>query len=271
MRRYWVDKSRVSATHVVLDGEEFHHIVGVCRQEVGSRFEVLVEGNQALLVELETLSKKSAIARVIESRKVPSLPQPWLNLVMGVPRFPVFEAVLEKCVELGVKSVTPLFSDFSFVKSEIPFSKQDRWSKIIKSATQQSGRGDLMVLQSPQKIANYLHEYSCLNVQKYGLFAYEGETTLNLKQAVGRILLSTLESKSVQGHRVGQNESGQIPPEVYLFVGGEGGWSVQEAELFRSKGLEPVTLGSQVLRVETACIALLSVLKYELDLWRRFE
>ena len=46
-------------------------------------------------------------------------------------------------------------------------------------------------------------------------------------------------------------------------MGSEGGYSPTEVEKFQALGLQPVTLGEQVLRVETACIALLAVLKYE--------
>ncbi len=55
---------------------------------------------------------------------------------------------------------------------------------------------------------------------------------------------------------------------IWLVVGSEGGFSFKEVEAFRQAGLEPVTIGPQVLRVETACIALVSALKYEFDLMK---
>ncbi len=50
---------------------------------------------------------------------------------------------------------------------------------------------------------------------------------------------------------------------LWVFVGSEGGFSLEEVELFAKEGLNPTSLGEQILRVETACLALLSVIKYE--------
>ncbi len=79
-----------------------------------------------------------------------------------------------------------------------------------------------------------------------GLFAYEGEGQLAAPQAV-------------------QQLRAKNPRQVWLFVGSEGGFSDKEVELFQTFGLPPVTLGQQVLRVETACVALVSVIKYGFD------
>lgn len=54
------------------------------------------------------------------------------------------ESIVEKSVEMGVHSIYPFFSDFSFVRSmsSLPSAKIERWKKICISATQQSGRGE---------------------------------------------------------------------------------------------------------------------------------
>lgn len=80
-----------------------------------------------------------------------------------------------------------------------------------------------------------------------GLFAYEGEGVLGAKDYLA---------------------SPQKPEEIWVVIGGEGGFSPTEIQEFKDLGLVPVTLGEQVLRVETACIALVSILKYRFDLMR---
>ncbi len=84
-----------------------------------------------------------------------------------------------------------------------------------------------------------------------GLFAYEGESRLTAKEG-----LNALRSR--------------LPglQEAWVFVGSEGGFSESEVQLFRELGISTTTLGSQVLRVETACLALISIIKYDLDLMR---
>jgi 16S rRNA (uracil1498-N3)-methyltransferase len=51
---------------------------------------------------------------------------------------------------------------------------------------------------------------------------------------------------------------------LWIFVGSEGGFSLEEVDLFAQFGLNPVSMGEQILRVETACLALVSIIKYEL-------
>jgi 16S rRNA (uracil1498-N3)-methyltransferase len=58
------------------------------------------------------------------------------------------------------------------------------------------------------------------------------------------------------------------PENLWLIVGSEGGFSDKEVTEMKQLGLDPVTLGPQVLRVETACMTLVSVLKYEFGLMK---
>ncbi|UYL10013.1 16S rRNA (uracil(1498)-N(3))-methyltransferase [Bdellovibrio sp. SKB1291214] len=251
MRRYWIDKKDLFGDQVNFTGDVFHHIFDVCRQEEGSKFEVLTEDSKAYFVEVTQVSKKAAVARIIEERDIPQLKTPHVHLVLSVSRFPVMDAVMEKAVEMGVKSIQPFFSEFSFVRSgeKISENKTERWDKIVKSATQQSGRGDLMKVHPVMnfdKLAGIINQ----NDSSVGLFAYEGPSTLSIKEYV---------SKAKQSHPAGISN-------IWIIVGSEGGFSHSEVQKFQDLGLHPVTLGPQVLRVETACMALVSVLKYDFDL-----
>ena len=250
MRRYWIPKECVDGDVIRLSGDVLHHIRDVCRQRMGSKFEVLFEGRQAFLVEIISEAKHESVARVLEKREVPELPRPHVHLALSVPRFPVFEAVVEKAVELGVKSIQPFYSDFSFIRTQdgVFAKKRARFEKIVVGATQQSGRGDLMSIAEPVKLEELLRTFNRVEAPR-GLFAYEGEHVLTAKEGLAKLRHSA-------------------PQEVWVFAGSEGGFSEREVELFASHGLEAVTLGAQVLRVETACVALVSILKYDFDLMR---
>jgi 16S rRNA (uracil1498-N3)-methyltransferase len=258
MRRYWIPLEAIQkiddSEEVELRGEILHHIRDVCRMHKGSKFEVLSEDGKARLVEIIEEQKKISRARVLETREVPALPLPEIHLAISIPRFPVFEAVIEKAVELGVHSIHPFFSEFSFVRKQedILEKKQERWQKIVLSATQQSGRGELLKIQRALPLEKLLSEFNRTGLST-GLFAYEGEGQMGLQAALEPILhqdkLTPLE-------------------QMWIFVGSEGGFSPREVELFQTFKMKPVTLGAQVLRVETACVALLSVIKYVFDQMR---
>ena len=221
----------------------------------GSKFEVIVgQGASGLahLVEIENETKHESHARILETRAIAEIPRPHIHLAVSIPRFPVFEAVAEKAVELGVFEIHPFFSDFSFIRTqdEAWLKKLPRFEKIVQGATQQSGRGDLMSIAKPVDLATLLATFNRTEGAK-GLFAYEGSAHLSAKDGVAAVA-----------------QAGSALSEAWIFVGSEGGFSGREAESFQAAGLSSVTLGSQVLRVETACVALVSVLKYDLNLMR---
>jgi 16S rRNA (uracil1498-N3)-methyltransferase len=251
MRRYWIEKKDLFDNRVNFTGDTFHHIFDVCRQEVGSKFEVLNEDSKAYLVEVVHVGKKNAEGRVIEERQIPALPEPRIHLALAISRFPVMDAIVEKAVEMGVQSIQPLFTEFSFVRtpSALSGNKTERWEKIVRSATQQTGRGDLMRISPALGLDEFLSTFN-QNERSLGLFAYEGNSTLSIKQYVA-------------GSKI---KSTEPPRDIWIFVGSEGGFSFGEVEKMQKLALHPVTLGPQVLRVETACMALVSVLKYEFDL-----
>jgi 16S rRNA (uracil1498-N3)-methyltransferase len=249
MRRYWVDKNSLDGSHFTITGDSLHHIVDVCRQGLGSKFELLTEDSKAYFVEIILLNKKNALAKVLEVRQITPLPNPRIHLALSYPKIQTLEAVLEKSVELGVAEIHPFFSEFSFLRkaSSVP-NKAERWNKIIMGATQQTGRGDLMKLHAPVNLDEILGNIN-QSPSNLGLFSYEGEATLSLKEH-----LNAQKQTAIQ--------------HLWLFVGSEGGFSLSEVDKFKGAGMNPLTLGSQILRVETACMALVSILKYEFDLFK---
>ncbi len=264
MRRYWLgrnafakDVTKVNpdamvGTEVRIEGDALHHIRDVCRQTVGDHFEVLIDG-AAFLVEVVSEKKRELSAMIREVRTIEPLPFPRIRVALAIPRFNVFEGVLEKLVEMGVESVQPLFSENSFIRTAADTwaAKEARFEKIIQSATQQCGRGEKMRLEPPRKLSDFLVDLT-QNINQSepmaGLFAYE----------IGKVPIRDL----------GRKIAAQSPRVIWIFVGGEGGFSRDEAASFENRGFQSATLGRQVLRVETACVALVSVLKYELDLMR---
>lgn len=250
VRRYWFDSKDLKNNEILLHGEVFHHVIVVCRQGVGSKFEMLTSGGKAYLVEVTKLKGKSAWARILQERAIAPLARPHIHLAVSIPRFQVMDTIVEKAVELGVYEIHPFVSENSFVRNvdERLRSRSTRWGKIVLGATQQSGRGDLMAVDGPVSLKELLSEYS-KRCRAVGLFPFEGAAPQHVRQVL--LPLRT-----------------QVIDEIWIFVGSEGGYSLAEVELFQSYGMHPTTLGSQVLRVETACLALISILKYEWDLMK---
>ena len=96
----------------------------------------------------------------------------------------------------------------------------------------------------PCTLAELLDRFN-QNNSAAGLFPYEGECNQTVKSQLQQIKKGSFDS-------------------IWAFIGSEGGFSLGEVRQFEDSGLSPVTLGEQVLRVETACVSLASIIKYEL-------
>jgi 16S rRNA (uracil1498-N3)-methyltransferase len=206
----------------------------------------------AYLVEVKSVTKKDAIATIIEERKIQALPKPHIHLALSIPRYNVMDSTIERATEMGVSSILPFVSQYSFIRKEkeLPAGKAERWQKIVVSATQQCGRGELMKIHDVTNWQSMLKTINP-NAQNWCLFAYEGQSIKPIADEI----------KSLREQFVSLSGSG--PENIWIIVGSEGGFSRAEAEEMHKLGLHPVTLGSQILRVETACLTLVAILKYE--------
>ena len=243
MRRYISDLNLEIGKTVEIDGELFKHVVVVCRNQSGDQFELLVD-DLAYLVELTTVNKKAAQVQVLEKRKIPDLPKPYIHLVLSNPKVQVLESVVEKSVELGVKSIFLLVTENSFFKSASKLKqKEKRLEKIISQALQQTNRHERLTVHGPMALGDFLEVFESMP-EKAGWLMYE---------------------KAPLSQKFGEVDQGL--QSVCLLVGPEGGFTEPEVKLANSYGFKSISLGSQILRVETACVAGVSILKSKLQTW----
>ena len=168
----------------------------------------------------------------------PGEPGAKVTVCQCLPKGDKLETVVQKAVELGAYEIWPLYSSRCVSRPD-PKSmekKTARLQKIAREAAQQSGRGAVpRVLPA----ANLKEALEAAAGQGTALFFYEAGQG-SLKQAL-----------RAAGDR------------LFLFVGPEGGFAPEEAELARSLGAEVLTLGRRILRTETAPLAALSAIFYE--------
>lgn len=248
MRRYLINEPLKQGDAVVISGDEFHHIHVVCRQGLGDHFELInPKQDQAFFSEVVDVKKNQMTVNLLETRELPKLKRPYIHLVLNYPKPKVFDAVLEKAVELGVYSIQPVLSDYSFFKSKDKLKgKEERWQKIIKSAMQQSGRYEALELHPIKPLSQFIEDHSAPPTDKSkALFLafYEGQAPLI--------------SQYFESHPIPEDTG-----DIWVFVGSEGGFSRQEVEKFQKHKIASLSLGDQVLRVETACVSIVSVLRY---------
>jgi 16S rRNA (uracil1498-N3)-methyltransferase len=149
------------------------------------------------------------------------------------------EWAIEKCTELGVARIVPIIARRTEAHLAVAASKRwERWQRIAVQASEQSRRASPPEICLPLKLKEALELPGALRI-----VLAESEKTVTLKDAL-------------------QSSSGG---DVVLAVGPEGGWTEPEVEMFRGCGWIPASLGSTILRAETAAIAALAVALGELQ------
>ena len=245
MRRFWIDKTCLKDQEFIIKGSLYHHISRLCQIKKGEPFELFCEGLQRYKVSLKSFSSSKAIAGILKTHPVPPLKKPYLNLALSIPHFSKTEFLIEKAVELGVKEFHPFISDFSFIKksSSLQAKKEKHWKQIVEQNLAQSARTEPLILYPLSHLKDIR-----IPEEDLAFMAYEGET----KTTLPKLIQKKAQAKS-----------------LWLFIGSEGGFSAKEAEDFSlRKNSFVCSFGDQILRVETACLFGLSILKYHYHFFR---
>jgi 16S rRNA (uracil1498-N3)-methyltransferase len=241
MRRFFVEHIQ-QPNLVYIEGTDARHIDRVLRLKQGDHIAVAT-GNgdeyDVVLEEIHTNMVKGIIAGMRESTNDPPLS---VILIQGLPKGDKLELIIQKCTELGIAEIWPVHTERSVVKLAGPKAEErrERWQRIALEAAKQCRRQRVPLVKSIQSWQNAL-ENMFDNYQ--GILLWESENTNSLKEALSGL-------------------TGDRP--VYILVGPEGGLSEEEVHLAQAKGICTVTLGPRILRTETAGLAALSIIMYEL-------
>lgn len=165
-----------------------------------------------------------------------------LRLCYSLTRREKMEIILQKATEIGVTSFQPYISSRSLVQDNHQNSaRQERLNTIIREAAEQSMRAKLPVLQPVLAFEEMLAATESSAVK---LIAWE--STAIVSQVCPEML------------NVGEREK----PEIALLIGPEGGFSSEEVAFAEKYGFQQISLGTNILRMETACIAGCAIIRH---------
>lgn len=234
-RRFFVDEfeSGRSSTR----GEAAHHLIRVLRAQEGQEYE-LSDGEAAWLARITSVERDRVDWELLERLPFRD-PEVQTTLLLSVVKFDAFEWALEKATELGVDRIVPVAAERSEKALLAAASKRaERWRKILLGAAEQSRR---VRIPSLDALAKAEHVFSTENAD-LKLLLSERRDAPSL-----RTLLRGAAAKSLA-----------------LAVGPEGGWTDEELAAANRAGFRQGSMGELILRTETAVIAALASVNYEL-------
>jgi 16S rRNA (uracil1498-N3)-methyltransferase len=230
---------------MILTGDEARHLTKVLRAEPGQEVEVTDGQGRVAETEIVRLDRDEAELVVRQQIRVPE-PSVRLGLVQALPREQKLDYVIQKATELGVRDLYPVEADRSVarVRPGKEEAKQDRWTRIAINAIKQC--------RSP-----WLPEVHPVAGLDAILDSLAGETLL---------IACSLEPDAMPLPALLDALPEPLPTSIACLVGPEGDWTARELAALRNAGARRVSLGSLVLRSETASLYCLSVLHYSLIL-----
>ena len=246
MHRFYLPPERCAGKALRLEGREAHHALHVLRLKPGDPVTVLDGAGQVYDCAVENSGRDVVALSVRQTESTPPPPCA-LTLIQAVPKGKLFEDILQKSVELGVRRVVPILSERAVAQFDgaAAEKKRDKWQQVAIEAIKQCGAAWLPRVEAPATPGAFI-----TREEKFDLLL------------VGSLQRERRHPRAVW--RAFETAHGRRPQSVGVWIGPEGDFTPAELEAIMTAGAQPISLGPLVLRVETAAIYCLSFLNYEL-------
>lgn len=220
---------------LLLSDRRSQHVLDILRCKVGDSFDAgLIDGPRGKAT-LQAIEDRALYLRFAWGDEQPSLDP--ITLIVGLPRPQTARKILEEATAMGVEAmhfVTSRRGEAGYARSKLWTT--DEWRRHLVDGAAQAFSTRLPVVTSGGDLREVLASLPGVSC-RLALDNYESLISL---------------------------PAANVSEPVVLALGPERGWSAEERDLLREAGFELVHLGERVLRVETACVAAVALVKAKL-------
>jgi 16S rRNA (uracil1498-N3)-methyltransferase len=237
MHRIYYPQTHIKSSQIIsiTDASEVHHLVNVLRLKTGEKVSLFNGQGLQALGEIVSLSSKEAKINLLEIQNTQNA-LPFVTMACAIPKKSKFEFIIEKATELGVSEIIPLKTKRTEVhlKGERLEKKGSRFEKVAINAAKQCKRATIPQIHSMMSF----------------------ESALDYLLAKSVVLMPSLTKERVPIFNALQ----KISPSqnIAFLIGPEGDFTPEEYALAHSRGCTPISLGSTILKVDTAALCTLS-------------
>lgn len=241
--RFFLPPDQIAETEVVLREQDANHAARVLRLRPGDMVFALDGRGSLYQVRLTEVDKRETRGAIVAKEAATGeLPVP-VTLVQGLPKGEKFDWILQKATELGVTRIVPVVTERTVVRlsGDRAQDKVRRWQAIAREAAEQCERAMVPVVDAPVDFASWLKAPLAEGVLRLACLERHG----------GVPLMRALSEVRPAGYEV--------------VVGPEGGFGPAEADRLIASGAQNVTLGTRILRTETASLMALAAISSHLE------
>ncbi|MDR2665992.1 MAG: 16S rRNA (uracil(1498)-N(3))-methyltransferase [Endomicrobium sp.] len=235
MTHFYVKPENIEKTTFTITDmdEQLHYIYNVRRFKLNDEIMIFDGIGNSYKAKINYINKNLIMGNILSS----SYKIPWfiVKLYVSISKTNRFEWLIEKCVEIGVSEIILISAKRS---TNIIFSKNKlkRYKKIAITASSQCRRNDIVKINESTDFKSAC-ENAIIEKNLISILLWENENNSENKTFVNNIFKEKLKYNGIN-----------------IFIGPEGGFENEEIEFAKSLGIQTVTLGENILRVETAAI-----------------
>ncbi|MBM4134383.1 MAG: 16S rRNA (uracil(1498)-N(3))-methyltransferase [Nitrospira sp.] len=239
---FFINSAQVADGTVTITGPLCDHLRGSLRVAEGETFWIGDERRRRYRVKALEVSRHLLRGQILEEQANQSPPNPPITLAQAILKGDRMDWLIQKATELGVASLIPIVTSHAIVRprTERHQAQQERWQKIALEAAQQAERWEVPEIAAPCDIMAFFEAQPSASCRLILSERSDG-------QSLATVALPSKPDESVS-----------------IAVGPEGGWTKEELNKAQACGFLPVTLGTRILRAETAALAAVSVIQSRL-------
>lgn len=245
MNRFFVDDpGAFSDRSVVITGEDVNHVKNVLRLKENDELIVSDGRGRDYHCRISGVTNEEVVADICDICDNFSELSTEITLFQGFPKGDKMELIIQKTVELGVTRIVPVMTKRTVVKLDDKKAKKktERYNMIAEAAAKQSGRGIIPEVTMPVSFAEAVSMAEKLDMN---IIPYEEAEGVEYSRNI---------IKSIKGKK-----------SLGIFIGPEGGFAREEVERALDADASAITLGHRILRTETAGMAVISIIMFELE------
>lgn len=244
MHRFFLDNLSGASDNIIITGNDVNHIKNVLRLKIGEKIMVSDGSGTDYQCSISEIGNDRVTADIEDVFKNAAELPVKIILFQGMPKSDKLELIIQKAVELGAYELVPVITKRTVVKIDEKKAgkKLERYNGIAESAGKQSGRG---VIPEVKPFMSFKQALEYAKTLDMNIIPYEEAKGMEYSREV---------IKEIKGQK-----------SLGIFIGPEGGFAKEEVDMAIEAGAKCITLGNRILRTETAGLAVLSIIMFEID------
>lgn len=244
MHKFFTPKENFTDITAKILGDDVKHLYKVLRLNEGDKIVLNNCDGHEFLAKIRTITKQEVIVDIEEQLEINNESKVKIYLFQGLPKAQKMDLIVQKGTELGITEFIPTLTERVDIKLKGEFKKLDRLNRIALEAAKQSKRTIIPKVCEPITFEEAKKAMKDLDLV---IVPYENAENFGIKTLFNDNSIDTSKIKTVG-----------------ILVGPEGGFESSEINELKENGAYIVTLGSRILRTETAGFVATSLVQYEL-------